>query len=83
MFFINNLQCYNGLLFNASGSSCCFFVGSYFWSEVSVYHTLHRLIGLEGLGPVDLNALLADTLGTLSLECKPLLELVLQKMKGS
>ena len=43
--FLNTIQCCDGLLCNASGSCCCFFVGSYCWNEVSVSHALHHLIG--------------------------------------
>ena len=87
---LDNLQWYDGLLYNTSRSGCCFFVGRYCWNEVSVGHALRRLVrgpattpGLEGLGLVDLNALLTATLGTFLCECKPLSALVFPKMKGN
>ena len=43
--FLNNLHCCNGLLCDASGSGCCFFVGSDCCNKVSVGHALHRLVG--------------------------------------
>ena len=85
-----------GLLGDASGSSCCFFVGSYRSNEVAGDHAIFRLannllsvripvttLSLKGLGLTHLNDMVSDALGTFPRVCKPLSDIVFQKTKGN
>ena len=85
-----------GLLCDASGSSCCLFVGSYRSNEVKEDHTIFRIcndlrakdvpvttLTLEGLGPAHLNSMISDALGTFPRVCEPLSDILFQKTKGN